>query len=407
MFGLSSNFNNPTETRTLATTYFYPGYPGGGAWGGNNDDIALAYLANPITDVAPMALSDSTVQVGDTVTLVGYGAPGTPATGVGAQDGNKRAGESIVTSIGFPGFAGTNFITEGFLPAIGLAPSVANQIQLTGGDSGGATLVLSDTSNIYDPANAPLVALNDFALGNYAYSGELLVAPYKPWIEQTTTSVPEPGTLVMFAAGALILLSIYALRRRRSLLAGRARDLLRYALVSGMLFLCGSAQAVTIPDGANDANYVAAGQNPMFQSVGWVNQLNSGGSVIGGGRAVLIDPQWILLTGHELTDRSYAGLEFGLGSNFLTNPGETRSITATYLYPGYPGGGAWGGSLDDIALCYLNAPITDVAPAVLFSGPDQAGIHVSIAGYGARGRIAQGEGLRMELSGALKTLSIA
>ena len=186
--------------------------------------------------------------------------------------------KGVVTSIGFPAFSvGNQYITEWFPPADGEAPSVANQIQLTSGDSGGATLLLSDPANPFDPVNAQLVALNDFELGNYSYSGKLLSRlqalnrPNKR-LCQAWHSCAHDG----IACGAAVLY----LRRRRSLLAGLARGLLQCALALGILFVCGRAQAGVIPNGGNDADYIAAGQQSIYASVGSLTLYDSSGNAM-------------------------------------------------------------------------------------------------------------------------------
>ena len=136
--------------------------------------------------------------------------------------------------------------------------------------------------------------------------------------------------------------------------------------------------------------YEAYGQDAMFESVGWFGTYDSTGTLVTKASAVLIDPHWVLLTGHQLYEHSYSELRFGLGPNIFTDPGETRTVTTTVIYPDYTGG--WGGSLNDIALGYLADPILDVTPANRFRGTDEAGTHVSIVGYGRPGTATAGLG---------------
>jgi hypothetical protein len=143
------------------------------------------------------------------------------------------------------------------------------------------------------------------------------------------------------------------------------------------------AQAGMMRDDVPSSEYEAHSQDTMFDSVGWLGMLGPSGDVEHWGSAVLIDPHWILLAGHEVFAYDNTGLQFGLGSNVLTDPGEIRTVSATFVFPGYTGG--WGGSLDDIALGYLADPILDVTPAERFRGTDEVGTHVNIAGYGLPG----------------------
>jgi len=136
--------------------------------------------------------------------------------------------------------------------------------------------------------------------------------------------------------------------------------------------------------------YEAYAQDPMFEPVGWFGTYDLTGTLVTKGSAVLIDPHWVLLTGHQLYEHSYSELRFGLGPNILTDPGETRTVATTIIYPDYAGG--WGGSLNDIALGYIEDPILDVTPADRFRGTDEAGTHVSIVGYGRPGTATAGLG---------------
>ncbi len=166
--------------------------------------------------------------------------------------------------------------------------------------------------------------------------------------------------------------------------------LMRCLLATGILAaaIC-PAQAGLMRDGVSDDLYRAYGQSAAYESVGWLGRYDADGNFLAGGSGVLIDPYWVLLSGHQLTDQSYSSLAFGTGSNLFSNPGTTSAISATYIYPGYTGG--WGGSRNDIALACLVDPIWDVAPAERFYGSDQVGTHVSMVGYGTPSYLSTGD----------------
>jgi hypothetical protein len=156
----------------------------------------------------------------------------------------------------------------------------------------------------------------------------------------------------------------------------------RSALVLSVIAFGGAAQAGMMLDGVPSSQYEAYALNPLYHASGWLTAADSSGTLVSWGSAVLIDPHWILMSGHQLYGKTYSTVQFGLGSNILTSPGETRSVATTYWYPDYAGG--VGGSTSDIALGYLVDPIFDVLPAARFTGAVDVGTHVSIIGYGAR-----------------------
>jgi hypothetical protein len=165
----------------------------------------------------------------------------------------------------------------------------------------------------------------------------------------------------------------------------------RCALVLSVIAFGGAAQAGMMLDGVPSSSYEAYALNPLYHASGWLTAADSSGTLVSWGSAVLIDPHWILMSGHQLYGKTYSTVQFGLGSNILTSPGETRSVTATYWYPDYAGG--VGGSTNDIALGYLVDPILDVLPAARFTGAVGVGTHVSIIGYGMPGTPSTGVGL--------------
>jgi hypothetical protein len=135
-----------------------------------------------------------------------------------------------------------------------------------------------------------------------------------------------------------------------------------------------------------DEAHRAYAQLPQFESAGFVGLLDAEGNLTHGGSAVLIGSQWIVLSGHQVVEQTYASLVFGHGPNIFTDPGQMSAIASTFVFPGYSGG--WGGSNDDIALAYLSTPITGVTPAQRSYDEAYIGMHVSIVGFGTPGTTA-------------------
>ena len=165
------------------------------------------------------------------------------------------------------------------------------------------------------------------------------------------------------------------------------------ALMLGLIFASTPAQAgmFATEEALQAADELAQGS--MFASTGYLHILGASDGLDHWGSAVLIDPHFALVAGHELSSGvSYTGLQFGLGSNIFTDPGEMRTVTATYIYPDYPGGGAWGGSLNDIGLVYFADPILDYTPVTRRTDPslDLVNEHVWMAGFGDPGTYSDG-----------------
>ena len=155
----------------------------------------------------PATLFTGAVGVATHVSIIGYGAPGTPSGGVGELDGTRLGGENGVDSIGDDIFGtGTNYVLADFGPLRAVpTPSLPLEFGLTGGGSGGGW---------YDD-QGQLIALSCFEYAHNKYSGAIMVSSYNDWIDQTIgASVPEPATWVIFVSGAPFLFSV--IRRQRN-----------------------------------------------------------------------------------------------------------------------------------------------------------------------------------------------
>jgi CubicO group peptidase (beta-lactamase class C family)/V8-like Glu-specific endopeptidase len=117
--------NYTVQDRTL-----YPGWKDG-----EPNDIALLKLAQPVQGVAPVSPYTSTDEVGQTVTLVGYGGTGTGLTGRRNEDGAKRAATNKIEG------ADHEWLTFTFDP-----PGAATGLEgISGpGDSGSPALLQKD-----------------------------------------------------------------------------------------------------------------------------------------------------------------------------------------------------------------------------------------------------------------------
>lgn len=118
------------KTCTIKDRILYPGWKDR-----EPNDIALLKLAQPLQDFAPVSPYVSTDEVGQTITLVGYGGTGTGLTGRRNEDGIKRAATNKIES------ADHEWLTFTFDP-----PATATDLEgISGpGDSGGPALIQKD-----------------------------------------------------------------------------------------------------------------------------------------------------------------------------------------------------------------------------------------------------------------------
>ncbi|QDS98216.1 trypsin-like serine protease [Adhaeretor mobilis] len=97
--GVTDNFLNGLGENQHATEWFlHPDYLSIG----NGPDLALLYFSNPFTTVILTQMYEGSVQVGNALSMVGYGQPGTPSTGLLPIDGNRRAGVNSLSGIDRP-----------------------------------------------------------------------------------------------------------------------------------------------------------------------------------------------------------------------------------------------------------------------------------------------------------------
>ena len=103
-----------------------------------------------------------------------------------------------------------------------------------------------------------------------------------------------------------------------------SRKSFQFALLLGLLFAGAAAQAGMFgtEEALQSADERCAERHLRLRLAGLGSTIQSG-NLAHVGSAVLIDPNYILLTGHGWA-YSYTSLQFGLGSNVYTNPGQTR-----------------------------------------------------------------------------------
>lgn len=179
------------------------------------------------------------------------------------------------------------------------------------------------------------------------------------------------------------------LRPERLFLARRSSTECGIALGIIVLTLCGfnaTGRAGIIVAGTEQA-HIDFAADPVFQSVGSVAGWDGAvWRMVGTG--VLVDKQWVMLTGHQLTTAGYSTYRFSLGHD-LFQPNTGRSVADAYYVNGTSGGNLFS---PDFALLHLADPITTATPATVYGGNSlRPGTRVVFSGFGRLGYFPAGE----------------
>lgn len=160
-------------------------------------------------------------------------------------------------------------------------------------------------------------------------------------------------------------------------------------VLSAVLVFFASAQAGLFNSDEALAASEGYAADSRFDSVGAVYSQDSASGTWVGGSGVLIDPEWVLTAGHNLLVwEENSDVRFYFGDNIFESYTEMIA-DAWYVCPGYTVS-VGGGHGVDLGLIHLSEPVLDVNPAVLYSGEDQRGTLMFMAGYGQPGTRASG-----------------
>lgn len=200
------------QTFAAEEVFVYSGYTGttpgeDGVW---HDDLALVRLAAPVQGSIPSyAFSGAPLGMGETITMVGYGAGDDGAT-TPANPNVKRVGQNVVDQLladddvakgasevfmfDFDGPTGNGVWGAGTLGA-------DVEAGFAGGDSGapvfvqrGGTWLLAGIGAFNGSTGGSNVAFG-------AVGGGTVIAPYQDWIQLQISAVPEGDTWALLLAG--------------------------------------------------------------------------------------------------------------------------------------------------------------------------------------------------------------
>ena len=153
---------------------------------------------------------------------------------------------------------------------------------------------------------------------------------------------------------------------------------------TAVFLTCIRCPAVVVADPGGLAAAQALAANPSYASVGWVGIHEGSSDYRGSG--VLIAPEWVLTAAHNWLANEVTGLEFHIaGTTYTASSGDWLQHPGWLASPGvdYTQG-------SDIALIHLSAPVTGIAPAVLYGGVAELGALITLVGAGSAGTAATG-----------------
>jgi hypothetical protein len=166
-----------------------------------------------------------------------------------------------------------------------------------------------------------------------------------------------------------------------------ARNALLAAAVT--MTLDRSARAITELDNVPDSQYINFSAQSQYSSVGYVDAVqNSNTGAFASG--VLIAPDWVLTVAHAMfvnggsTVFNPSNVSFGQGAATTAFQTASNSVSQILVDPKYTGDVTTG---DDLALIQLTTPITNVAPATLFTSALGSELNktLTVVGYGYTG----------------------
>ena len=171
------NFTVEGQTYTTSRVYVHPDWNDFVFGTDGANDIALYELATTVTGATPSPIFTGTPQVGDELTLVGFGAGGDGNTGHNGDYGIKRVGTTPIDQVS------STLIHWSF--------DNNSESNTAPGDSGGPAFLLVD--GVYEVAGVTSGGDRfDAGIGDNSY--DTRVDAYQDWIGQLTGGGGTPGT---------------------------------------------------------------------------------------------------------------------------------------------------------------------------------------------------------------------
>jgi hypothetical protein len=141
--------------------------------------------------------------------------------------------------------------------------------------------------------------------------------------------------------------------------------------IVAIVLLNQSAWGIVRRDDVADSQYTALAAQPQFAAVGKVFAGSSAGS-----GTVIANGWWVLTAAHVVSGAPPSSISFQIGA-------ATYYAQNVYIHPSYPGPGPLPRA--DIALIELNAPVSGVTPALIYTGTFEVGKQGHSVGFGLTG----------------------
>ena len=231
------SFNIGGQNYEVDRKIVYPNW-NGDLWSGY--DIGLVHLAKPVDNIKPAQLYTGCSELDQSDTVVGFGKTGTGDSGDTKSDGLKRGAQNVISQIENKRFLVADFdspLPPGAVP-LGYAHALPLEGLIAPGDSGGGLFITTATGTYLAGINS--FVGSDFGLPRSVYgnfSGHTRVSAFSDWIEarirggdplpagtsqqddassqkRTLYPAPEPGSLALLAAAAVMLAISRCLLRR-------------------------------------------------------------------------------------------------------------------------------------------------------------------------------------------------
>ncbi len=171
----AGRFQLGSATYSTSQVLVHPNYNDAAIGSDNANDIAIYKLASPVNNIAPSPIFRGTPQVGQLLTIVGFGAGGSGNTGHDGSFGTKRVGTTPIDQV-TPKLIHWNFENN-------------SESNTAPGDSGGPAFL--DVGGVYYVAGVTSGGdKSNAGIGDHSF--DTRVDAFQTWIDSIVTTINTP-----------------------------------------------------------------------------------------------------------------------------------------------------------------------------------------------------------------------